>query len=335
MASRLKKAYNKYLGRNIKDSTFRSFVNLPTNEVSSPIDNSFKHINGTSPNIVERSKTILKEHVNIESLEHETDCIFISNSTFFSTLEEEKITLQCSNKDHKREADVPDGVVNDYIRPSLRPVFSFRNTNFIEPVRGSSFENDDYNLELESPDICFDQYRLTLQKTVADKYKLGDLVDEMDDRFFDMTEDEQIYQINNRSQDTKRCSSLSVKDDKNEPNDTISVEVDEKKLLGGRNDIATISTTAPMPARTPPPPPKPIRKNSQKRTEQTITSNVEVNEKNSVGSKGELAILSVTPPLQQKSIGPPPPRPSQKNSPKPHEPLTTTNEESNEDNGLN
>ena len=261
MASKWKREYYKYQDRKKKDPSFRSFINLATNEISTPIDNSFIHINGTSPNIVERSSTILKKELCCEQHEHETDCIIVNNSKFYSTVKEQsRKTLQKGKKDHTEKEDFPDGIANVYTRPSLKPKFSFRNTSFIESVRGSSFDGDEENLDLDSPgspEVFFGQCKLTLQKTVAEKYKLGDLVGEMDDRFFDMTEDERMYQLTNRCDTTETNISLLTMDRRDS-----RVEIE---------DILPLSTT-------PPPPPKPIRKNSQKRIEQTVTSNEKANE---------------------------------------------------------
>ena len=247
MTSYLKKQYDEYRDRNRSVPTFQSFVNHPSKDISKPMENSFIHINGTSPHIVDRSKTIIKQHSTNQHLEEDTDCIIVNNSRFYSTVKEEgKATLEKRSANNETENEEPDGIEREINPYTLRSELSFRDTTLRTPVRGSSLDTEeDLSLDLDSPEVEFNQCTLTLQKSVVEKYKLGDLVEEMDDKFFDMTMEEKTYHIEHHSKDQLI----------NSPATADKVEIVVKTH------------------RTPPPPPRPVRKNSQKRIEETIGKN--------------------------------------------------------------
>ena len=242
MASFLKQQFYEYRDGTKKDPSFESYVTTASNGISTPIENSFIHINGTAPDIVNRSNTI-KPKTSIHQLKDEADCIVINNSRFYSSVNIEQLTdtnrsWECPNL----EETVQDGITNPNNPNKLKLDLSFRDTILRKPVRGSSLDCDELSLEGDSPDVSFCHTKLSLQKVVAEKYKLGELVEEMDDRFFDMTDDEKTYQILNQS--------------RNNYSDSLSLCKEDTNLPIGPS----------LAHRTPPPPPKPSRKNSQKRT---------------------------------------------------------------------
>ena len=213
---------------------------MSTNSISKPMENSFLHINGTSPDIVERSKTIVT--LRSQPLEEEPDCIIVSNSRFYGTVKEADLETKMDNTE-----ELSNGITNDNIDPTLIDI-SFRDTTLRRPARGISVDSEGLSSDLDSPDVDFNNCKLSLQKSVAEKYKLGELVEEMDDRFFDMTEEEKSFQVSNHSNNPMDLSVF--------PMDVVTPSENEKHVI--------------RILRTPPPPPKPTRKNSQKRIEQLI-----------------------------------------------------------------
>ena len=243
MASFLKRQLYEYRDGTKKDPSFESYVTTASDEISTPIENSFIHINGTAPDIVNRSNTISKPRTSTDQLKDETDCIVINNSRFYSSVNIELETdTDRSDEYPDLKETLPDGILSLNNPNKLKLDLSFRDTILRKPVRGSSLDCDELSLDDDSPDVTFCHTKLSLQKVVAEKYKLGELVEEMDDRFFDMTEDEKTYQILNQSRNN--CS------------DSLSLCMEDTNLSIGPS----------LAHRTPPPPPKPSRKNSQKRT---------------------------------------------------------------------
>ena len=243
MASFLKRQLYEYRDGSKKDASFESYVTTATDGISTPIENSFIHINGTSPDIVNRSNTISKPKTSTDQLKDEADCIVINNSRFYSSVSIEQVTdTNKSRECPDLEETAPDGISSPNNTNKLKLDLSFRDTILRKPVRGSSLDCDELSLDDDSPDVTFCHTKLSLQKVVAEKYKLGELVEEMDDRFFDMTDDEKTYQILNQSRNN--CS------------DSLSLCMEDTNLSIGPS----------LAHRTPPPPPKPSRKNSQKRT---------------------------------------------------------------------
>ena len=243
MASFLKRQLYEYRDGTKKDPSFESYVTNASDGISTPIENSFIHINGTAPDIVNRSNTISKPKTSTDQLKDEADCIVINNSRFYSSVSIEQVpdtdrSRECPNL----EKTVPDGISRRNNPNKLKLDLSFRDTILGKPVRGNSLDCDELSLDADSPDVSFCHTKLSLQKVVAEKYKLGELVEEMDDRFFDMTEDEKSYQLLNQSPNNYPDSLSLCKEDTNLP-------------IGPS-----------LAHRTPPPPPKPSRKNSQKRT---------------------------------------------------------------------
>ena len=59
MTAYFKKRFYEYREGKHQAPTFNSFYDMSTNKISGPMENSFLHINGTAPGIVERSKTIV------------------------------------------------------------------------------------------------------------------------------------------------------------------------------------------------------------------------------------------------------------------------------------
>ena len=59
MASFLKRQLYEYRDGTKKDPSFESYVTTATDGISTPIENSFLHINGTAPDIVNRSNKYL------------------------------------------------------------------------------------------------------------------------------------------------------------------------------------------------------------------------------------------------------------------------------------
>ena len=243
MASFLKRQLYEYRDGTKKDPSFESYVTTASDGISTPIENSFIHINGTAPDIVNRSNTISKPKTSTDQLKDEADCIVINNSRFYSSVNIDQVTdIDKSGEYPDSEETVPDGISSPNNPNKFKLDLSFRDTILRKPVRGSSLDCDELNLDADSPDVSFCHTKLSLQKVVAEKYKLGELVEEMDDRFFDMTEDEKTYQLLNQSRNN--CS------------DSLSLFHEDTNLSIGPS----------LAHRTPPPPPKPSRKNSQKRT---------------------------------------------------------------------
>ena len=253
MAFYLKQRFNEYRERKYHEPTFRIYSDASTEVISEPMENSFIHINGTTPNIVDRSKTIVT--VRHTQLAEEADCIIVNNSKFYSSvgnMEESDVPIG---------EEFPDGSRNKDPNQSLNIDLSFRDTILRKPVRGISAEMEDLSLDLDSPDIEFTQSRLTLQKSVAEKYKLGDLVEEMDGSFFEMTDEEK------RFRDAKRSENESINGSNN-----------IKQSIGSNDDPV-------RGLRTPPPPPKPTRKNSQKRIQQVDTNEKESEDNSDMDSQ--------------------------------------------------
>ena len=243
MASFLKRQLYEYRDGTKKDPSFESYVTTACDGISTPIENSFIHINGTAPDIVNRSNTISKPKTSIDELKDDADCIVINNSRFYSSVNiEQQTDTNRSWECPDLEETVPDGITNSNDPNKLKLDLCFRDTILRKPVRGSSLDCDELSLDCDSPDVSFCHTKLSLQKVVAEKYKLGELVEEMDDRFFDMTDDEKTYQISNQS--------------RNNYSDSLSLCKEDANLPIGPS----------LAHRTPPPPPKPSRKNSQKRT---------------------------------------------------------------------
>ena len=237
MASYLKQRFFEYRERKHIEPSFRSYSDTSGEAISDPIENSFVHINGTSSNIIDRSKTIVT--IRNQQIAEEADCIIVNNSKFYSSASSLKETSPLTAE------EFPDGIRGKDPNPVLNLDLSFRDTILRKPVRGISADMEDLSLDLDSPDIDFTQSRLTLQKSVAEKYKLGDLVEDMDVSFFEMTEEEMLFRDSKKIQNENILESndLSISDQGTDA---------EARVL-----------------RTPPPPPKPTRKNSQKRVQQT------------------------------------------------------------------
>ena len=250
MTSYLKKRFYEYREGKHQAPSFNSFYDMNTNTISKPMENSFLHVNGTSPDIIDRSKTIVT--LRSQPLEDEPDCIIVSNSRFYGTVKEQDLETKTDNGVEKT---LSNGITNDNIDPSLVNI-SFRDTSLRRPARGISIDSGGLSSDLDSPDVDFNHCKLNLQQSVAEKYKLGELVEEMDDRFFDMTEEEKSFQVANHS---------------NNPIDLSNVPMGV--VLPSENKVHEIRIL-----RTPPPPPKPLRKNSQKRIEQIIDSDKGTNE---------------------------------------------------------
>ena len=236
MASFLKQRFYEHRERKHLEPSFRSYADTSTENITGPMENSFIHINGTSHNIVDRSKTIVT--VRHQQIAEETDCVIVNNSKFYSTVPTTEESSVLTGE------EFPDGTRSRNPAPELNLDVSFRDTVLRKPVRGISVDMEDLSLDLDSPDIDFNHSRLTLQKSVAEKYKLGDLVEEMDDSFFEMTEEEKQFRNSNKIQNENIIPSGSIGGSNRNSEDGIRV------------------------LRTPPPPPKPTRKNSQKRIEQ-------------------------------------------------------------------
>ena len=86
MASFLKRQLYEYRDGTKKDPSFESYVTTASDGISTPIENSFIHINGTAPDIVNRSNTISKPKTSTDQLKDEADCIVINNSRFYSSV---------------------------------------------------------------------------------------------------------------------------------------------------------------------------------------------------------------------------------------------------------
>lgn len=236
MASYLKQKFYEHRERKYLEPSFRSYSDMSTEAITGPMENSFIHINGTSQDIIDRSKTIVT--VRHQQLAEEDDCIIVNNSKFYSTVPTTDRDAALSGE------EFPDGTRSKNPTPALNLDLSFRDTVLRKPVRGISVDMEDLSLDLDTPDIDFNHSRLTLQKSVAEKYKLGNLVEEMDDRFFEMTEEEKKFHYSNKIQNKNIITSNSIEISNRSEGDQIQV------------------------LRTPPPPPKPYRKNSQKRNDQ-------------------------------------------------------------------
>ena len=113
MASFLKRQLYEYRDGSKKDASFESYVTTATDGISTPIENSFIHINGTAPDIVNRSNTISKPKTSTDQLKDEADCIVINNSRFYSSLNIELETdTDRSDEYPDLEETVPDGILS-------------------------------------------------------------------------------------------------------------------------------------------------------------------------------------------------------------------------------
>ena len=147
MASFLKQRFYEHRERKHLEPSFRSYADTSTENITGPMENSFIHINGTSHNIVDRSKTIVT--VRHQQIAEETDCVIVNNSKFYSmvpTTEESSVLTG---------EEFPDGTRSRNPAPELNLDVSFRDTVLRKPVRGISVDMEDLSLDLDSPGTNF------------------------------------------------------------------------------------------------------------------------------------------------------------------------------------
>ena len=255
MASKLKQIYNKYRENRTGESNTSTFGNVSKEDVTEPINNTFVHINGTMSNITDRSHTLSKNKnsssvASLTGQDDEADCIVVDNSKFydFSKMRDAVSVTGSGETDDFDGAQLRTSSIGE---AKTKPTFDFRNISFIEPVKDYCCDTK-MSSDSTGSDYEFDQCsrRPTIEQTVAEKYKLGELTMEMDESFFDMTEDERIYHEMRRKQCTDAdLESVPI-------STTTNSSVQDKPVYAEMGGHRTL--------RTPPPPPKPIRKNSKK-----------------------------------------------------------------------